>query len=191
MYTVGSLFAGIGGICSGFKQAGFNVIWANEWDKNACITYRHNFNTNLLEGDINNISEPKNSGKLMLLHLDFPVRLFSVAGYRQGFDDEKGRGNLFFETARFIEQLQPKSYLLENVKNLVGHDNGNTFKVIRNVITKDLNYSFIPFIFDSKEYGNIPQTRERIYIVGLEMKEMFLLPLIQTQRIFQKYVLKK
>ena len=166
MYTVGSLFAGIGGICSGFKQAGFNVIWANEWDKNACTTYRYNFNTNLLEGDINNISEPKKLGKVDIITSGFPCQAFSVAGYRQGFEDEKGRGNLFFETARFIEQLQPKSYLLENVKNLVGHDNGNTFKVIRNVITKDLNYSFIPFIFDSKEYGNIPQTRERIYIVG-------------------------
>ena len=95
MYTVGSLFAGIGGICSGFKQAGFNVIWANEWDKNACITYRHNFNTNLLEGDINNISEPKKLGKVDVITSGFPCQAFSVAGYRQGFDDEKGEGIFF------------------------------------------------------------------------------------------------
>ncbi|MDP7022481.1 MAG: DNA (cytosine-5-)-methyltransferase, partial [Candidatus Krumholzibacteria bacterium] len=112
-------------------------------------------------------TEPKEQlGEVNILTSGFPCQAFSVAGYRQGFDDEKGRGNLFFETARFIEQLQPEAYLLENVKNLVGHDKGNTFNVIRKTIVEDLGYSFIPFVLNSKEYGNVPQTRERIYVVG-------------------------
>jgi DNA (cytosine-5)-methyltransferase 1 len=168
-YTVGSLFAGIGGICQGFKDAGCNVVWANEFDKKACETYESNFPEHIIGGslhckDINDIKKPKELGDVDILTSGFPCQAFSVAGYRKGFDDP--RGNLFFETARFIKAIKPKAFLLENVKNLKGHDKGNTFKVIEEIITKDLGYSFTYFVLNSKDYGNIPQTRERIYIVG-------------------------
>ena len=164
-YTVGSLFAGIGGICLGFKQAGCNVIWANEIDAKACETYALNFPKHSLHcEDINNITNPGELGEVDIITSGFPCQAFSVAGYRKGFDDP--RGNLFFETARFIKKIKPKAFLLENVKNLKGHDKGNTFKVIEEIITKDLGYSFIYFVLNSKDYGNTPQTRERIYMVG-------------------------
>ena len=172
-YTVGSLFAGIGGICSAFEKAGCEILWANEWDEKACLTYEHNFRTKLLEGDIAEITDPLKLGKVDIIVSGFPCQAFSVAGYRQGFEDEKGRGNLFFETARFIESIRPKAFMLENVRNLVSHDKGKTFDIIRKTIVEDLNYSFIPFLLNSKNYGNIPQTRDRIYVVGFKGESDF------------------
>lgn len=184
--TVGSLFAGIGGICTAFEQAGCNVVWANEYNKHACETYRLNYpKTTLYEEDINTWVEREfmsvnnsNTAIKQMEEIDipqvdivtsgFPCQAFSIAGYRQGFDDEKGRGNLFFRTAEVIEALKPKAFLLENVKNLAGHDKGKTLEVIKKTITEDLGYSFIPFILNAKDYGNVPQNRERIYIVGFK-----------------------
>ncbi|MFB6275560.1 MAG: DNA (cytosine-5-)-methyltransferase [Halothece sp.] len=166
--SVGSLFAGIGGICMAFSNEGYTVKWANEFDAKACDTYRYNFQHPLYEQDIREIKYPEQLGYVDIITSGFPCQAFSIAGYRQGFHDQKGRGNLFFETARFIEAIQPEAYLLENVKNLVSHDKGRTFTVIRDTLTKELNYSFIPFILNSKDYGNVPQTRERIYIVGFK-----------------------
>jgi DNA (cytosine-5)-methyltransferase 1 len=165
--TIGSLFSGIGGICYGFQKAGFELKWANEIDNKACITYMHNFSHKLVEGDIHAITDPLQSlGYVDVVTAGFPCQAFSVAGNRLGFKDP--RGNLFFETARIIDEIKPKAFLLENVKNLVNHDNGKTFKTIRNTVINELNYSFIPFVLNSKEYGNIPQTRERIYMVGFK-----------------------
>lgn len=169
MATVASLFAGIGGICSGFQNAGAELVWANEIDKYACETYRANFNHILYEDDIHNLTHKKNIRQLPKVDIitsGFPCQAFSIAGYRKGFEDH--RGNLFFETAKIIDAIKPRAFLLENVKNIVGHDDGNTFSVIKNIITNDLKYSFIPFILNSKDYGNVPQTRERIYIVGFK-----------------------
>ncbi|WP_241735255.1 DNA cytosine methyltransferase [Cyanobacterium stanieri] len=109
--TVGSLFAGIGGICTGFTKAGYKIKWANEYDKKACETYRYNYQHQLYEQDINTVNSPQEWGYVDVITSGFPCQAFSVAGYRQGFSDEKGRGNLFFETARFIEAIQPKAYL--------------------------------------------------------------------------------
>ncbi|MFP4134377.1 MAG: DNA (cytosine-5-)-methyltransferase [Halothece sp.] len=167
-FSVGSLFAGIGGICMAFSNEGYIVKWANEFDAKACATYRYNFKHPLYEEDICQIKHPEKLGYVDVITSGFPCQAFSIAGYRQGFQDEKGRGNLFFETARFIDAIQPKAYLLENVKNLVSHNQGRTFAVIRDILKKELNYSFIPFILNSKDYGNVPQTRERIYIVGFK-----------------------
>ena len=128
-FKVASLFAGIGGICYGFQQAGAQVVWANEIDKDACKTYRHNFGDKyLVEGDIKEV-DPTTIPDIDILNGGFPCQAFSVAGYRKGFDDE--RGNLFFEITRILEVKKPKAILLENVKNLEGHDHGNTFKVIK------------------------------------------------------------
>ena len=164
--TVGSLFAGIGGICQGFKNAGCNIKWANEYNLKACETYEANFKEhNLICRDIHEL-ETNELESVDIITSGFPCQAFSIAGHRKGFDDH--RGNLFFETARFIKDLKPKAFFLENVRNLHSHDNGNTFKVIREVIDDQLGYSFIPFVLNAKDYSNIPQTRERIYIIGFK-----------------------
>lgn len=167
---VASLFAGIGGICYGFKQAGAQIVWANEIDKDACKTYRHNFGDKyLVEGDIKEV-DPNTIPDIDILNGGFPCQAFSVAGYRKGFDDE--RGNLFFEITRILEVKKPRAILLENVKNLEGHDHGNTFKVIKEQLEL-LGYHVHKAVLNTMEYGNVPQNRERIYIVGFLSKEAY------------------
>lgn len=185
-YKVGSMFAGIGGICLGFKQAGAEIIWANEIDKNACITYRTNFgNDYLVEDDIKNI-DTKDIPDIDILTAGFPCQPFSIAGYQKGFTDD--RGNLFFEIIRVLKDKKPKAILLENVKNLASHDGGNTFKVIKEAL-KENGYFIREDILNTAEYGNIPQNRERIYIVGFRSEEQrdkfeFPKPLKLTKSIF-------
>lgn len=168
MYTVGSLYAGVGGICMGFKNTGFKVSWANEFDKNACITYRENHKNLLIEGDVLqlNINE---IDKVDIIAGGFPCQPFSVAGYRKGFDDN--RGNHFFKILDFVDTMRPKVIFLENVKNLVGHDNGNTFKLIRDSII-ERDYSFQSKVINTKDYGNIPHNRERIFIVAFDKNQI-------------------
>lgn len=163
-YTVGSLYAGVGGICMGFKNAGFSLEWANEFDKNACKTYRENFNHTLIEGDVMDINI-STLNKIDILTAGFPCQPFSVAGYRQGFDDK--RGNHFFKILDFVDEMRPKVIFLENVKNLVGHDKGNTFKVIKEEIEKR-DYTFDSKVLNTKDYGNVPHNRERIFIVAFD-----------------------
>lgn len=160
-FTVGSLYAGIGGICLGFKKAKFDILWANEYDKNACITYRCNFSHNLFESDIMSFDIQKLK-EVDVLTAGFPCQPFSVAGYRKGFTDE--RGNHFFRIMEIVDLLRPKVVFLENVKNLVGHDHGNTFKIIReNLIER--GYTFDSKVLNTKDYGNTPHNRERIFMV--------------------------
>lgn len=167
---VASLFAGIGGICYGFKQAGAQIVWANEIDKDACKTYRHNFGGEyLVEGDIK-LVDPNDIPDIDILNGGFPCQAFSVAGYRKGFDDE--RGNLFFEITRLLEVKRPRAILLENVKNLEGHDHGNTFRVIKEQLEL-LGYHVHHKVLNTMEYGNVPQNRERIYIVGFLSQEAY------------------
>ena len=99
----------------------------------------------------------------------FPCQAFSIAGYRKGFSDDRGRGNLFFDIARIIDERKPMGFLLENVKNLKTHDGGNTFKVICETLT-ELGYHIKYKVLNTMEYGNVPQNRERIYIVGFKDK---------------------
>ena len=160
-FKVGSLYAGVGGICLGFKQAGYEISWSNEWDKNACITYRNNFKHNLIEGDIWKINE-KLLQKVDVIIAGFPCQSFSVAGYRKGFKDE--RGTHFFRIIDFIDYHEPKAIFLENVKNLKGHDKGNTFKTIKKSLNKR-GYVVYYKIINTKELTEIPQNRERIFIV--------------------------
>lgn len=167
---VASLFAGIGGICYGFKQAGAQIVWANEIDRDACKTYRHNFGGEyLVEGDIKEV-DPDSIPDIDILNGGFPCQAFSVAGYRKGFDDE--RGNLFFEITRILEVKRPRAILLENVKNLEGHDHGNTFRVIKEQLEL-LGYHVHHKVLNTMEYGNVPQNRERIYIVGFLSEEAY------------------
>ncbi len=119
--------------------------------------------------DINKVDFAK-LPKTELIVGGFPCQAFSVAGYRRGFDDDKGRGNLFFRLADAITTQQPKAILLENVKGLVGHDKGNTFKVILKTL-EDENYHVKWKVLNAKDYGNIPQGRERIYIIAFKDKK--------------------
>lgn len=163
--TVGSMFAGIGGICLAFKQSGCELVWANEIDKYACKTYRLNFgSTYLVEGNIQKI-DAKSIPKFDILTAGFPCQAFSSVGLLGGFDDP--RGNLFFETARVIDVVKPKVVFLENVANLVKHDNGKTFTIILRTLS-DLGYHSVYKIMNAKEYGDIPQQRNRIYIVAFK-----------------------
>lgn len=171
-YTVGSMFAGVGGICQGFIDAGFEVLWANDFDDFCRITYEANFKHTFIPGDITQLKTDKYL-EVDVVTSGFPCQAFSIAGYQNGFKDP--RGNLFFETARFIKELNPKAFLLENVRNLVSHDKGKTYKIIKETMLK-LGYSFLPKILNSMEYGNVPQTRERIYIVGFRGEADFQSP---------------
>ena len=159
---VGSLFSGIGGIDLGFEQAGFEIAWANDFDAAACKTYRNNFpSTILIEDDVRNIN-PCALSYIDVLVAGFPCQPFSVMGYRCGFNDP--RGNLFFEIARFIDVKRPKVVFLENVKNLMEHDNGKTFLVIYNALAQ-FGYSVKYKVINATDV-NIPQNRARIFIVA-------------------------
>ena len=165
-----SFFAGVGGIDLGFEQAGnYDVIYANEFDKNAIKTYESNFNLTVDDRDIRKVSADEVPDADVLI-AGFPCQPFSVAGYQKGFEDE--RGDLFFELLRIIVKKKPQVVFLENVKNMVTHDKGNTFKVIRESL--EINGYYLKWaVLNAKEYGNIPQNRERIYIVGFRSKEAF------------------
>lgn len=170
-----SLFTGIGGIDLAFEHADFEVIWANDIDEYACVTYRNNFSNRLTEADIRSISE-KSIPKADILFCGFPCQSFSIMGYRRGFKDP--RGNLFFEIARIAEYIQPKIIFLENVKNLLYHDNGKTFITIHNALA-ELGYFIKYAIQDASTHGNIPQERKRTFIVvfsDLDMMRYFVFP---------------
>ena len=160
---VASMFAGIGGICLGFKQANCDVVWSNENDKAACKTYRYNFGNDWLhEGDIRNYS-PQEIPDVDVLTAGFPCQSFSIAGTQKGFNDP--RGNLFFEIARVVDIKRPRVIFLENVSNLVEHDDGKTFLVIYNSLVQ-FGYIVKYCVMDADKYGNIPQPRSRIFIVA-------------------------
>ncbi len=164
MPSVCSLFSGIGGIDLGFIQAGFDIVWANEMDAAACRTYRHNFpNTNLIEGNIKRIAT-SDIPDCDVLTAGFPCQPFSIAGLQKGFKDRDG--NLFFEITRIIDAKRPKVVFLENVPNLMEHDDGKTFLVIFNGLAQ-FGYTVYYRVLASNDYGNLPQIRKRIYIVAI------------------------
>ena len=164
MFRCASFFAGVGGIDLGFEQAGFDVVYANEICEKASLTFKQNHEIQLDTRDIRDVKSSEIPDFDVML-AGFPCQAFSVAGYRQGFDDEKGRGNLYFELERIMEEKKPSVVLLENVKNLVGHDKGRTFSIIRNSM-QSLGYEIHHKVMNACDYGDIPQNRERIYVVG-------------------------
>lgn len=165
-----SFFAGVGGIDKGFEQTGkFEVIYANEFDPYPVKTYELN---STLKVDCKDIREV-NADDLpdfQVMIAGFPCQAFSIAGERKGFDDEKGRGTLFFELLRIMKVKNPEIVFLENVKNLKSHDNGNTYKVIKSEL-EGAGYFVTESVLNAMEYGNVPQNRERIYIVGFKKKQ--------------------
>lgn len=172
---IASLFAGIGGIDLGFEHAGAESIWANEIDKYCAITFIANHpKTKLIVDDICNI-KGKDIPQIDILTGGFPCQPFSIAGYRKGFEDD--RGNMFFQIMRIIDEMgknnnKPRIIFLENVKNLKTHDNGNTFKVIKEMLEKS-GYYVTEKVLNTCEYGDIPQNRERIFIIGFLKKKDF------------------
>lgn len=164
------LFAGIGGIRMGFDNAfGENIetVFVSEWDTHAQKTYRANFSDNFeIAGDITKINESEIPAFDICL-AGFPCQAFSLAGQRMGFEDNyKGlcRGTLFMDVARICEYHKPKVIFAENVKGLVIHDRGRTFKIICKTF-EDLGYKVFHKVLNSKNFG-VPQNRERIYIVA-------------------------
>jgi DNA (cytosine-5)-methyltransferase 1 len=168
--TIAGLFAGVGGIELGFEQAGFRPVIANEIDAYASKTYRENHSHELVESDITDFPSSKLPDELTVLAGGFPCQPFSVAGYRKGFDDE--RGNVFWQIERLYSDKAPDVVFLENVKNLKGHDGGNTFSVIKASL-ENAGYFVTAEVLNSKTHGDVPQNRERIYIVAFKSKGAF------------------
>ncbi|TCO70655.1 DNA cytosine methyltransferase [Marinisporobacter balticus] len=170
-YTCAGFFTGAGGIETAFENQGFKTIYANEIDNYAVTTYAANHELNATCKDIRDV-KCNEIPKFDIMLAGFPCQAFSLAGYRKGFDDEKGRGTLFFELERIFKKKKPKVIFLENVKNLVGHDNGNTFQVILEKL-EHAGYHVKHRVLNATEYGNIPQNRERIYIVAFRNKKVY------------------
>ena len=166
---VAGFFSGVGGIELGFEQVGFDVIYSNEIDKNAAKTFLKNNNSKLVVDDIYNVNS-NDIPNVDIIVGGFPCQAFSIAGYRKGFEDE--RGEVFFQLARIIKDKMPRVIFIENVKNLVSHDNGNTFKVIKETL-ENYGYYLKTMVLNASEYGNIPQNRERVYIIGFLNKDDF------------------
>lgn len=164
-YKMIDLFAGIGGTRLGFHLTGrTRSVFSSEIDKFAVKTYHANFGDTPF-GDITKISE-KDIPDHDILVGGFPCQAFSQAGKKLGFEDT--RGTLFFEIARILKEKRPRAFLLENVRNLLSHNNGHTYKVIENTL-KEMDYDVTPLIFKAKDFG-VPQNRERIYIVGFDKR---------------------
>lgn len=163
-YKTIDLFAGIGGIRKGFEKAGFETLYAADADQHCKETYDANFKTAQLTLQRVESIKPAEVPDFDILLAGFPCQPFSVAGLKRGFSD-KGRGDLFFDLVKIIKEKKPRAVFLENVKNLKTHDQGKTFVVIKENLEKH-GYKTKVAVLNSAEYGNVPQSRERIYIVG-------------------------
>lgn len=159
-----SLFSGIGGFEQGLNlsELPFKVVFASEIDKFAQQSYGANFDSSVMIGDITKFDE-KDIPDHDLLVGGFPCQAFSIAGQRKGFEDT--RGTLFFDILRILKEKKPKYFLLENVKNLISHDSGQTFRVILDSLA-ELDYVIDFTVLNSKDFG-VPQSRERTFICGV------------------------
>lgn len=171
------LFAGIGGFHLAFHNNGADCVFASEWDKSARETYEINFkkiSPKLFDkhfiGDINSIKDIENEiPDFDVLTGGFPCQPFSNAGFRKGFNDT--RGTLFFNIAEILRIKKPRAFFIENVRGLLNHDNGKTFKVIKDTIENDLGYSFYYKIVKASDHG-LPQLRPRLFMVGFRDKNI-------------------
>lgn len=172
------LFAGIGGLRKAFETIGGECVFTSEWDSYAQKTYLANYrDSHELNGDITKV-DAKDIPDHDVLLAGFPCQPFSIAGVskknalgrKHGFADET-QGTLFFDVARIIEIKRPKAFLLENVKNLMSHDKGHTFEVIKRTLTEELGYHIHTRVIDGQHFT--PQHRERIVIVGFREPQEF------------------
>lgn len=165
---VGSMFAGIGGICIAFKDAGADLVWANEKDPFACKTYCHNFGSEfLMEADVRDI-DASLIPNIDVLTAGFPCQPFSVMGKLKGFSDP--RGTMYFEILRVIDEKKPPVVFLENVKNIIFHDNGRTFSTICMTL-KERGYSIKYAVLGANTHANIPQYRDRLFLTAFRNRE--------------------
>lgn len=166
------LFAGIGGMRLAYASAGGKCVYSSEWDKWCKLQYLQNFGVEP-DGDITKV-DAKDIPDHDILVAGFPCQPFSIAGVSKknslgratGFLDE-AQGTLFFDVARILGEKRPSAFMLENVKNLMSHDHGNTWRVIRGTLL-DLDYAIFPKVLDGD--GLVPQHRERIIIVGFDKR---------------------
>ncbi len=177
-FTFIDLFAGIGGLRRGFEAAGGQCVYTSEWDEYAQTTYHASFQDGVnIAGDITKV-QANDIPSHDVLVAGFPCQPFSVAGVskknslgrQHGFLDE-AQGTLFFDVLRILKHHRPAAFLLENVKNLKGHDGGRTFEVIRGALEQELDYKISVRIVDAKGY--VPQHRERIFIAGFREEAGF------------------
>ncbi|MGC5816023.1 DNA cytosine methyltransferase [Clostridium perfringens] len=166
-----SLFSGAGGLDLGFLNAGFDIIWSNDIDRYAVDVYRHNIGEHIELGDINILLD--NIPDHDVLIGGFPCQPFSLMGEQLGFDDE--RGTLFFTIEQIVRRHRPKIIVLENVKNLETHNNGETFARMKRILRNELldedgnGYEVFHKVLNSSDYG-IPQTRRRVFVVAFDRK---------------------
>lgn len=163
MYTVGSLFAGVGGFDRAASNAGLTVLWANEQDKFACQTYRANHDSKLIEANILDF-DLDNLPDVDILTAGFPCQPFSIAGKLEGFNDK--RGNLFFRIMDYVTIHRPRVLFLENVANIRGHDKGRTYETIMSLI-RSAGYTPFDAILNSRTHSGIPHNRKRWFCVAI------------------------
>lgn len=161
-----SLFSGLGGLDKGFLDNGYEIVWANDFDKYAVQTYQANFGSHIILGDINEIPLEQIPDCDVLIG-GFPCQPFSMMGQQKGFED--ARGTLFFRIAEIIDDMikrkqKPKAIILENVRSLKTHNNGKTYREIERILKKVLGYKVYCDILNSADFG-VPQTRNRTYII--------------------------
>ena len=171
MLSTIELFAGAGGLALGIEKAGFHTIALNEYDSDACATLRQNRPYwNVIEGDVSKISKLDledffsiAKGELDLLSGGAPCQAFSYAGKKLGLED--ARGTLFYHYATFLEKLQPKMFLFENVRGLLSHDHGKTYRVMTTIF-EQAGYVIQKKVLNAWDYG-VPQKRERLITIGI------------------------
>lgn len=171
------LFAGIGGFHIALHGLGAECVFASEIDVHARKTYEHNlkrispklFKTGMFNDDILKIIEPRNQvPDFDLLCAGFPCQPFSQAGFKRGFSENlDSRGNMFFRICDILKAKRPKAFFLENVRHLVKHDDGKTFKTIQRILEEELNYTFHHKVVKASDYG-LPQHRPRVFMVGFD-----------------------
>lgn len=164
------LFAGVGGFRLALQNLQGECVYSSEWNDGAKKTYLANYGE-VPFGDITNeVIKSHIPENFDLLCGGFPCQAFSIAGYRKGFSDT--RGTLFFDIEQIAERHKPKVVFLENVKNLLSHDGGKTFKVIVEILEGKLGYKVFYKVLNSMTHANVPQNRERIFIVALDPKRI-------------------
>jgi len=172
------LFAGTGAFSLAFSEQGIDIVFANDMVASSKTIYDENFNHKLTLGNLNDL-RVEDIPPHDILTGGFPCQPFSIAGRREGFDDP--RSNVFWKILEIIDHHNPKCIVLENVKNLVKHDDGNTFKTIQTNLT-ERGYTLEYAVLDTAKITGVPQHRERIYIVGLKNLNNFSLKFDQIPK---------
>ena len=182
-FTFADLFAGIGGMRIAFERAGGECVLTSEIDENALITYNLNFPATANHVTVKDVTKitakdfPVAKGELGVVVAGFPCQPYSIAGLRKGLEDDRG-GEIFKALLRILKTVQPKSFLLENVKGIKSHDDGKTFEYMLSQLSAQ-GYSLRHETLNSMEHANIPQNRERVFIVGFrdsKMADAFVFP---------------